>query len=135
MMQETAPPVVEAEDERLVVLAAERDAARADLARLTAERDEARASAAQAVTAYRQAVAAGLPEPARALVTGDSIAAIDAAAATARQLVETIAAAVRAEAMTAPVPSGGATRQPPDLSALSPAEKIRYGITSLGAGG
>lgn len=113
---------------RAATLEAERDAARADLARLAAERDAARTRAAQAITAYRAAVMAGLPEPARALVTGDSVEAIDAAAATARRLVEAITAAARAESLATPVPNGGVVRQPPDLSALSPSEKIRQGI-------
>jgi hypothetical protein len=106
---------------RAAALESERDAA-------LAERDAARGSAAQAVTTYRTAIVEGLPEPARALVAGDSVAAIDAAAATARRLVEEITAAARAETMAAPVPSGGTLRQPPDLSALSSAEKIRQGI-------
>lgn len=106
---------------RASALESERDAA-------LAERDAARGSAAQAVTAYRTAIVEGLPEAARALVAGDSVAAIDAAAATARRLVEEITASARAEAMASPVPSGGAMRQPPDLGALSSAEKIRHGI-------
>jgi hypothetical protein len=128
MPQDEVPAAAEELAQRLAAITAERDSAVADLTRTAAERDEARAGNAQAIAAYRQAVVAGLPEPARALVTGDSIPAIDAAAATARRLVEEIAAAARSAAQAAPVPSGGATRQPPDLGALSATEKIRYGL-------
>jgi hypothetical protein len=107
-------------DAQLATVTAERDAA-------TAERDHSRVVADGAIARYRETVAASLPEPARALVAGDSIAAIDAAVEMARRIVT----GLTAQQQTAPVPSGGAVRRPPDYSALSPAEKIRAGITEI----
>ncbi len=82
----------------------------------------------QAVTSYRtMTVKANQDIPAE-LITGDTIEAIDNAAAGAREIV----GKVRDKLMTAQaqvrVPAGAPPRTPPDLSGLSPREKIQQGI-------
>ncbi|MBN1367945.1 MAG: hypothetical protein JW967_08465 [Dehalococcoidales bacterium] len=82
----------------------------------------------QAITSYRVMKVKANPDMPAELITGDTIEAIDKAADSARELV----GKVREKLMTAQaqtrVPAGAPPRIPPDLSALSPREKIRQGI-------
>jgi hypothetical protein len=107
--ERSGPPVVEGSglESSLVALMAERDAAREAL--LAAHR---RALLAE----HRGTVV-------EALVQGDSVAALDASVAPAREAHARIAAQLRAEAAAA-VPVGNPPRAQPRLEGLSPQAKI-----------
>jgi len=109
---------------------------RAQLEALTTERDQARQALTDAAARYRAAVIAGSPELPAALIVGDTFDQVDAALAVARATAEAIKAhqdaAVEAARLGFRPPAGGGVRQPPDFSAMSPAEKIKYGLNPQG---
>ena len=113
-------------------MVADRDSETADLKQSIAESDEALAnvkdSLAQAVSSYRALVVQANPDVLDELVTGDSIEAINQSLEDARALVSRVKQGLEVEAAKTRVPAGAPQRTPPDLSALSPQEKIRYAI-------
>jgi chromosome segregation ATPase len=110
-----------------------RSAAEAETQRLELEslREELSTAAEQAkwtAQRYRDAVLAGEPDLLAELVSGDTIAEIDASVAQARQTVAQIRQHLEQQAKALRVPAGAPARSAPDFSALSPAEKIRLGL-------
>ena len=85
-------------------------------------------SLAQAVASYRSLVISANPEVPEELITGDTIEAINQSLIKAKKLVSQVRQGLEAEAMQARFPSGAPVRTPPDLSALSPKEKIQYAM-------
>jgi archaellum component FlaC len=85
-------------------------------------------SLAQAVSSYRALVVQANPGLPEELITGDSIEAIDQSVAAAQTLVAKVRKELEAEIAGAKIPAGAPLRMPPDLSALSPQEKIQYAI-------
>ena len=85
-------------------------------------------SLAQAVSSYRALVVQANPGVPQELITGDSIEAIDQSVAAAQTLVAKVRKELEAEIAGAKIPAGAPLRTPPDLSALSPQEKIQYAI-------
>jgi uncharacterized coiled-coil protein SlyX len=85
-------------------------------------------SLAQAVSSYRALVVQANPGLPEELITGDSIEAIDQSVAAAQTLVAKVRKELEAEIAGARIPAGAPLRTPPDLSALSPQEKIQYAI-------
>jgi hypothetical protein len=98
----------------------------------TAERESVQLSEslAGAVTAYRDAVLKTSPELPDDLVTGTTVAEIDASAEQARDLVAQVRQEVEAENVRQRVPAGAPPRTVPDVSGLSAREKIRFALTS-----
>jgi len=82
----------------------------------------------QAVASYKALVIQSNPDVPEELVTGDSIEAITDSLASAKELVTKIRKGMEAEVSLARVPIGAPERTAPDLSALSPREKIQYAI-------
>jgi uncharacterized coiled-coil protein SlyX len=82
----------------------------------------------QAVASYKTLVIQSNPDVPEELITGDSIKAITGSLASARELVTKIRKGMEAEVSLARVPIGAPERTAPDLSALSPREKIQYAI-------
>jgi len=82
----------------------------------------------QAVASYKALVIQSNPDVPEELVTGDSIEAITDSLASAKELVTKIRKGMEAEISLARVPIGAPERTAPDLSALSPREKIQYAI-------
>jgi chromosome segregation ATPase len=82
----------------------------------------------RAVASYRELTAALHPEIPPELITGDSVAAVDESIKGAQALVEKVKRSIEAETLKARVPAGAPPRTPPDLSVLSPREKIEYAI-------
>ncbi len=119
-------------------LASAREAAAERSAAISAQTDEIaglRSSLAEA--GERTRAAAGryrdlllITEPALPadLVEGDSLEAVDSSAERARQTVAQVRQHLEQEAQAVRVPAGAPPRRAPDLSDLSPAEKIRLGI-------
>lgn len=111
---------------------ADKDSELAGLKQTLAQSDEALAQVknflAQAVASYRALVAEVNSDIPEELITGDSMAAIDQSLASARALVSRVKKGLEAEIAKTRVPAGAPQRTPPDLSALSPREKIQYAI-------
>ncbi len=82
----------------------------------------------QAVTSYKVLVIQSNPDVPEELVTGDSFEAITDSLASAKKLIGKIRKGMEAEISLVRVPAGAPERTPPDLSALSPREKIQYAI-------
>ncbi len=82
----------------------------------------------QAVTSYKVLVIQSNPDVPEELVTGDSFEAITDSLASAKKLIGKIRKGMEAEISLVLVPAGAPERTPPDLSALSPREKIQYAI-------
>ncbi len=128
---EEAPPPEEASPGPEAALAekeAEIAALREALAAAEAKLAERERSLAEAVASYRDLAVRGQPEVVVEMVKGDSIAAIDASLESARALVGRVRREVEAELVRGRVPAGSPERRAPDLSGLTPREKIRYAI-------
>ena len=85
-------------------------------------------SLAEAVTSYRAKVVqtnADIPEE---LITDDTIEAVDRSESDARNLVSRVKQGLEADAAITRIPAGAPQRTTPDLSTLSPREKIQYAI-------
>ncbi len=82
----------------------------------------------QAVASYKTLVVQSNPDVPEELVTGDSVEAITDSLTSAKELVSKIRKGMEAEISLARVPAGAPERTPPDLSALSPREKIQYAV-------
>jgi len=78
---------------------------------------------------YRALILAGAPEVPEELVIGETPDEVDASFAAARELVERVRRQLEAKAAVERVPAGAPIRSGPDLSALSPVEKIAYALS------
>ena len=87
-----------------------------------------RDSLGEAVSRYRDVVIQASPGVLEELVSGESIASIDESLRKAKNLIGKVREGLEAEVSLARVPAGAPERRLPDLSALSPREKIQYGI-------
>lgn len=83
-----------------------------------------------AVAKYREAVLTTSPELPADLVKGDTVTEIEASLAQARQVVTRVREHLEAQQgqRTAYIPVGAPSRLGPDLSGLSPQEKIALGL-------
>ncbi|MHB8515129.1 MAG: hypothetical protein ACYDCT_07035 [Dehalococcoidia bacterium] len=88
----------------------------------TAERE--RASAAR----YREVVVRSEPMVPAELIAGESIDAVDRSLEAAREIVGRVRAHVEQQAQAVRVPAGAPPRSGLDVSAMSPEQKIRYGL-------
>jgi len=89
---------------------------------------ELASSLAEAIQKYRASLLAANPEVPEEMIGGETIADIDASLQTAKGLVEKVKDSLEAAAAETLVPAGAPQRTGPDLSSLSPAEKIKYAI-------
>ena len=85
-------------------------------------------SLAEAVTGYKTLVIKSNPDVIEDLIEGDTLASINESLEKAKSLISRVRQGVEAEILKIKVPIGAPERSSPDLSALSPAEKIRYAI-------
>ncbi|MBI4186055.1 MAG: hypothetical protein HY530_00925 [Chloroflexi bacterium] len=92
--------------------------------RLTAASD----SLFQAIAGYKALVIKSNPGVLEEMVTGDTIAEIDASLEKTRAIIARVKQGLEAELALARVPAGAPQRAPLDLSALSSREKIKYAI-------
>ncbi len=81
-----------------------------------------------AVTSYKSLVLQTNPGVVEELVSGDTIEAINESLTKAKTLVGKVRQGLAAEISVGKIPAGAPQRIPPDLSALSPREKIQYAI-------
>jgi len=87
-------------------------------------------SLAQAVSSYRALVVQAHPDVLDELVAGDSVEAVNQSLENAQVLISRVRQGLEAEASRTRVPAGAPQRTLPDLSALSPREKIQYAVGS-----
>jgi chromosome segregation ATPase len=85
-------------------------------------------SLSKAVASYKAAVVRANPEVIEELITGDTIQSIEESLDRAKELVSKVRRGVESEISLAKVPAGAPERTSPDLSTLSPREKIQYAI-------
>jgi chromosome segregation ATPase len=82
----------------------------------------------EVVTGYKTLVIKSNPDIIEDLIIGDTIESINESLEKAKDLVSRIKQGVEAEISKVKIPAGAPERSSPDLSSLSPAEKIRYAI-------
>ncbi len=85
-------------------------------------------SLTEAVASYKALVAQFNPEVLEELITGDTIEAINESLEKAKTLISRVRQGLETEITAGKVPAGAPVRTPPDLSSLSPREKINYAI-------
>ena len=111
---------------------AAKDSELAALGESRAELEERLSSVNQAlsdaVASYKAMVVQANPEVMEELITGDTIEAINQSLERAKSLIGRVRQGLEAELSRARVPTGAPERRVPDLSALSPREKIQYAI-------
>jgi len=109
-----------------------RDSAQAELAALHTELVGARTQLRDAAVRYREARLAAAPEiPADLVPSADDLEEIDLQFEAAQRVVGQLREKLEDETRSARVPVGSPPRRAPDLSALSPAEKIKMGLQQL----
>ncbi len=89
---------------------------------------ELEAQAREAAERYRELVLQQSPELPAELVAGDTVQQVDASLERARETVSKVRGHLESQAQAGRVPVGAPPRSGPDLSALSPEEKISYGL-------
>ncbi len=82
----------------------------------------------EAVASYRGMVVEANPKVIEELISGDTIESINESLVKAKALVSKVRQGVEAEILSTRVPAGAPERTLPDLSGLSPREKIKYAI-------
>lgn len=101
-----------------------------DLETLRQALDATVAEARTAAHHYRDLLMVTEPHLPAELVFGDTVTAVDEAAAKARQTVAQVRQHLETQAQSLRVPTGAPARGAPDTSAMTPAEKIRLGLRS-----
>ncbi len=82
----------------------------------------------QAVSGYKALVVKSNPGILEELITGDTVETINHSLENANTLVGRVRQGLEEEVSRVRIPAGAPQRTPPDLSALSPREKIQYAI-------
>jgi chromosome segregation ATPase len=85
-------------------------------------------SLAGAVASYKSMVIQTNPDVVEELISGDTIESVNESLEKARSLIGRVKQGLETEIASGRVPAGAPERRSPDLSALSPREKIQYGI-------
>ena len=111
--------------EEMASLRPELEAARQEAAQA---RSAAEADARRLAERYRAALVQAAPDVPPDLIRGESVEALDRSLVTAREMVERVREQMQAQT-AARIGAGSPVRGAPDTSALSPAEKIRLGIS------
>ena len=82
----------------------------------------------EAVVSYKSMVIQMNPDIVEELISGDTIESVNQSLEKARSLIGKVRQGLETEIASGRVPAGAPERRSPDLSALSPREKIQYGI-------
>ena len=99
---------------------------------LEEKRMAAENSLARAVTSYREMIVQTNPDIVEELISGDTIESLNGSLEKARNLIGRVRQGLETEIALTRVPAGAPERRPPDLSALTPREKIKYAIGGKG---
>ena len=106
--------------------------AAAETATLHEQLDAAAQRAQTAAERYRDLVVRTEPALPADLIAGDDVDAIDVSVTAAREIVGRVRSHIETQAQIARVPAGAPPRAAPDLSALTPEQKIRHGLATRG---
>ena len=90
---------------------------------------EVQKALAQAVSRYRSQLLASTPDAPESMVHGETVDEIDESFAKAKQMVEKVRRGVEERMAQGRLPTGSPARTGPDLSSLSPLEKIRTALS------
>ena len=128
-----------AREERLGALQGELDAAQAARDGAQTELVDARSQIRDAAFKYRDARLAAAPQipqdlvpvPTDAPTGADALDEIDQQFEAAQRVVDQLRGKLEEEKQSVRVPVGSPPRRPPDLSGLSPTEKIKLGLEQL----
>ena len=82
----------------------------------------------QAVTSYKTLVVKANPGVIEELITGNTITEVNQSLESAKTLISKVRGGIEQEIASGKVPAGAPQRTSPDLSALSPRDKIQYAI-------
>ena len=108
---------------------AEVEVVSAEVAVLREQLDAATQRAQRAAERYRDLVVRTEPALPSDLISGDDVDEIDASVTAAHGLLDLVRDRLASQFDVPPVPAGAPVRSSPDLSALSPEQKIRYGLS------
>ena len=100
-----------------------------ELGVLRQEAQAVQASLKTAATKYRDALLASKPEVPPELVAGESVEEVDQQMEAALRMVAQLRGHLESQAQALRVPAGSPARRGPDVSALSPTEKIIHGLS------
>jgi len=85
-------------------------------------------SLAEALASYKVMVVEANPEVPEELISGDSLDSVNQSLKQAKDMIGRVRQGLEAEIQAVKIPAGAPQRTPPDLSALSPRDKIQYAI-------
>jgi peptidoglycan hydrolase CwlO-like protein len=100
-----------------------------ELAGLRQEAEALQVSLKAAASKYRDVLLAGRPDVPPDLVSGETVEEVDQQLEAALRMVAQLRSHLESQAQALRVPTGVPARRDPDLSALSPGEKIAYGLS------
>jgi hypothetical protein len=100
------------------------------LAARTGDYDRLKAALDDTVSAYRKLAVSSSPLYSDDIISGSSVEEIDASIKKVNGLVKKMRSTLEAELKDLTIPAGAPERSAPDLSGLSPREKIKQGILS-----
>jgi len=100
-----------------------------EMVTLRQEVEALRASLKAAASKYRHALLASQPEVPPDLVNGETVEEVDQQLEAALRMIAQLRGHLESQAQALRVPSGAPARRAPDLSALSPGEKIVHGLS------
>ena len=100
-----------------------------ELAGLRPEAEALQVSLKAAASKYRDVLLAGRPDVPPDLVSGETVEEVDQQLEAALRMVAQLRSHLESQAQALRVPTGAPARRAPDLSALSPSEKIAYGLS------
>jgi hypothetical protein len=104
--------------------------ARKSLEARTGDYDRLKAALADTVSAYRKLAVSSSPLYSDDMISGSTVEEIDASIKKVNGLVKKMRSTLEAELKDLTIPAGAPERSAPDLSGLSPREKIKQGILS-----
>jgi hypothetical protein len=94
----------------------------------TGDYDRLKAVLDDTVSAYRKLAISSSPLYSDDIISGNSVEEIDASIKKVNGLVKKMRSTLEAELKDLTIPAGAPERSAPDLSGLSPRDKIKYGI-------
>ena len=100
-----------------------------ELAGLRQEAEALQVNLKAAASKYRDALLAGRPDVPPDLVSGETVEEVDQQLDAALRMVAQLRSHLESQAQALRVPTGAPARRAADLSALSPGEKIAYGLS------
>jgi len=100
-----------------------------ELAGLRQEAEALQVNLKAAASKYRDVLLAGRPDVPPDLVSGETVEEVDQQLDAALRMVAQLRSHLEAQAQALRVPTGAPARRAADLSALSPSEKIAYGLS------